>query len=173
MLPSSVILIAANGKHLACVGFSLGETVCLGNFEFIADYFGDLSLSPKRGNVGASFMGSTGRGASTLQWAMIEDSTEEFLTTSSGEGSFGLPSFRRRSTGASLAPITTTPWLKGILDIVAAQQAVSSLQHLTKASVSSPWDISPNQLSHIPNSIFFQANIYFSLIFFAKYFCGK
>jgi hypothetical protein len=38
---------------------------------------------------------------------MIEDSTEEFLTASSGEGSFGLPSPRRRGVGPSLAPITT------------------------------------------------------------------
>jgi hypothetical protein len=31
---------------------------------------------------------------------------------SSGEGSFGLPSPRRRDTGASFAPVTTTPWLE-------------------------------------------------------------
>jgi hypothetical protein len=58
---------------------------------------------------------------------MIEDSTEEFLTTSSGEGSFGLPSPKRCDTRASLALITTTPWLKGILNITTAQQVDSSL----------------------------------------------
>jgi hypothetical protein len=42
------------------------------------------------------------------RWAMIEDCTEEFLTTSSGEGSLSLPSHRRCGTGASLAPVTTT-----------------------------------------------------------------
>jgi hypothetical protein len=51
---------------------------------------------------------------------MIEDSTEEFLTASSGEGSFSLPSPKRHGTGASLAPFTTTPWLKDILDIATA-----------------------------------------------------
>jgi hypothetical protein len=40
---------------------------------------------------------------------MIEDSVEEFLMVSSGEGSFYLPSRRRRGTGASLARVTTTP----------------------------------------------------------------
>jgi hypothetical protein len=57
-------------------------------------------------------MGSTHNGASTLWWAMTEDFTEEFLTASRGERSFGLPSPRRRGTGASLAPITTMPWME-------------------------------------------------------------
>jgi hypothetical protein len=35
---------------------------------------------------------------------MIEDSTEEFLTASSREGSFGHPSPRRRSTGGLICP---------------------------------------------------------------------
>jgi hypothetical protein len=30
----------------------------------------------------------------------------------SGEGIFGLPSPKRRDTGASLAPMTTTPWIE-------------------------------------------------------------
>jgi hypothetical protein len=58
---------------------------------------------------------------------MIEDSTEEFLMTSSVEGSFGLPSPRRCGTGALPAPIVATTWLKDILDISAAQQAEGSL----------------------------------------------
>jgi hypothetical protein len=74
--------------------------------------------------------------------------------------------------GAWVAPVTTTPCLKDILDITAAQQAESSLQHQAENSISSPLDISSNQLSHIPNSVFFRVNIYVSLIFFAKYFCG-
>jgi hypothetical protein len=87
MVPSSSIAIAADDERLACGGFSLGETVSLGNFEFIADYFGRLS------EEGATFMGSTCSGASTPWRAMIEDSTEEFLTASIREGSFGLPHF--------------------------------------------------------------------------------
>jgi hypothetical protein len=95
MVPSSAIVVATNGERLKCGGFSLGKTIRLGNFEFIADYFCGLSLSPGRGDEGASFMASTCSGASTPWWAMIEDSTEEFLMASSGEGSFGLPSPRR------------------------------------------------------------------------------
>jgi hypothetical protein len=54
-------------------------------------------------------MGSTHSAAPTPQQAIIEDSAEEFLTVSSGEGSFRLPSRRRRGTGASPTPITATP----------------------------------------------------------------
>jgi hypothetical protein len=115
MVPSSATTVVANGEHFTSGGFFLGETVRLGNFEFIADYFDGLSLSPRRDDAGATFMGSTHSRASTLWWAMIEDSAEEFLTTSSREGSFGLPSPRRRGMGASLAPITTTPWMENAL----------------------------------------------------------
>jgi hypothetical protein len=38
MVPSSMITITADGEHLSCGGFSLDETIRLGNFEFIADY---------------------------------------------------------------------------------------------------------------------------------------
>jgi hypothetical protein len=65
MVPSSVIIVAADGEHLTCSGFSLDETVRLGNFEFIADYFDGLSLSLRRGDTGVAFMGSTRSGAST------------------------------------------------------------------------------------------------------------
>jgi hypothetical protein len=54
-------------------------------------------------------MGSTHSGAPTPWRAMVEDSAEEFLTASSGEGSFSLPSPGRHDTGASLTLITTTP----------------------------------------------------------------
>jgi hypothetical protein len=50
---------------LTCGGFSLGETVRLGNFEFITDYFSGLSLSPRIGDTGVTFMGSTHSGTST------------------------------------------------------------------------------------------------------------
>jgi hypothetical protein len=101
-----------------CDGFSLSETIRLGNFVFIADFFGSLSLSPRIGHTGSTFMGSTRNEASTLQLAMIEDSTEEFLMASSREGSFGLPSPRSCSTRPSLAPVTTMPWIE---DVPAAQ----------------------------------------------------
>jgi hypothetical protein len=57
MVTSSSITVTANGECLAYVGFSLGETVCLGNFEFITNYFGDLSLSPRRGDEGTAMVG--------------------------------------------------------------------------------------------------------------------
>jgi hypothetical protein len=85
------------------------KIVRLENFEFITDYFGSLSLSPKRDDEGTAFVGSTCHGASTPQRAMIKDSTEEFLIVSSGEGSFDHLS-PRRNMGASLAPATTTIW---------------------------------------------------------------
>jgi hypothetical protein len=65
MVPSSVIVVAADSEHLTFGGFSLGETVRLGNFEFIADYFVSLSLSPRRGDTSAAFMGSTHSGVPT------------------------------------------------------------------------------------------------------------
>jgi hypothetical protein len=96
MVPSSAIIIAADSKRLMCSGLSLCETVHLKNFEFIADYFGGLSHSPRWGDEGVALMGSSHSGASTPLWAMIEDSTKEFLMTSRGEGSFSHPSPRRR-----------------------------------------------------------------------------
>jgi hypothetical protein len=70
------------GERLTCGGFSLGKPIHLGNFQFIANYFDGLSFSPRGGGYsGPAIMGSTHLRASTLRWAMIEDSIEEFLTT--------------------------------------------------------------------------------------------
>jgi hypothetical protein len=117
MVPSTSIVVAAGGERLMCGGFSLSEPVCLGNFEFIADYFGGLSLSPKRGHNGAIFVGPTRSGALTPHRAMIEDSPEEFLTASSGEGRFSHLSPRWCSTGPCSLPLqprhgrrTLQPW---------------------------------------------------------------
>jgi hypothetical protein len=112
MVPSSVITIAADGEHLTCSGFSISEIICLGNFEFITNYFGGLSLSPRRGDSSTAFMGSTHSGTPSSRRAIREDSAEGFLMTSSGEGGFGLPSPKRRGTGAPPAPVTTTPWME-------------------------------------------------------------
>jgi hypothetical protein len=107
--PSSVITVTADSERLTCGGFSLGETVHLGCFEFIADYFCGLSLSPRRGDLDAAFMGSTRSGTPSPRHVMIEDSIEEFLTTSSSEGGFNLPSPKSHGTAAPSAPVTTTP----------------------------------------------------------------
>jgi hypothetical protein len=86
MVPSYALTVISDSERLTCSGFSLDETIRLGSFEFIADYFGGLSLSPRRGNSGAAFMGSMRSGTPSPRWAMIGDSAEEFLTVSSGEG---------------------------------------------------------------------------------------
>jgi hypothetical protein len=88
MVPSSSIVITTDGEHLACGGFSLSDPVHLGNFQFITNYISGPSLSPMRGNEGTIVVGSTHSEASTPQRATIEDSTEEFFTVSSEEGSF-------------------------------------------------------------------------------------
>jgi hypothetical protein len=115
MVPSSVTAVATDSERLTCGQFSLGETVHLGSFKFIVDYCGGLSLSPRRGDSGATFMGSTCSGTPPPWWAMIEDSTEEFLTASSREREFGLPSPRWHSIWAPPAPVTTTPWTENAL----------------------------------------------------------
>jgi hypothetical protein len=79
-----MITITADGECLMWDGFSLGETVH-------ANYFSGMSLSPRTGDAGAAFMGSTQSGPSTPWRAMIDESTEEFLMASSVEGSFSPP----------------------------------------------------------------------------------
>jgi hypothetical protein len=106
MVASSSITVAVDGKCLTCGRFSLDKPIHLGNFKFIADYFSGPSLSPSRGNEGTTFMGSTHSRAPTPQWATMEVSTEEFLTASSREGSFGHPSPKWHSIGASFVPAT-------------------------------------------------------------------
>jgi hypothetical protein len=86
MVPSSALTISTNSEHLMCGGYSLGEIVRLGSFEFVEDYFGGLSLSPRRSDLCIAFMGSTHSRTPSMRWAMIEDSAEEFHMASSGEG---------------------------------------------------------------------------------------
>jgi hypothetical protein len=106
MVPSSMLAFSANGEHLTCDGFSHGETVHLGSFEFIADYFSGLSLSPRRSDSDIAFMTSSRSGPPTPWWATIEDSTKEFHMASSGDRGSGLPSPRRLSTVAPPTSIT-------------------------------------------------------------------
>jgi hypothetical protein len=86
MVPTSVLAFSTNGEHLTSNGFSLGETIHLGSFEFIADYFGGLILSPRRSDTGTTFMDSTRSEPQSLWQPMTEDSTDEFHMTSSGGG---------------------------------------------------------------------------------------
>jgi hypothetical protein len=57
MVPSSGI--AANGEHLMSGEFSHCETVRLGNFEFIINYFGSLILSPEGASIIPDFAWKT------------------------------------------------------------------------------------------------------------------
>jgi hypothetical protein len=46
MVPSSALSIAVGGERLLCDGFSLGETIHIGNLKFITNRFGYLSHPP-------------------------------------------------------------------------------------------------------------------------------
>jgi hypothetical protein len=113
MVHSLVLAITTDGEHLTCGDLSLSKTIHFGNLDFIADCFGSLSLSPKEGDSGAAFMGTTRSRSPSLR-AMIGDSTEEFYMATSGEGGSNLPSSMRHDTGATPAPVATTPWLQDI-----------------------------------------------------------
>jgi hypothetical protein len=94
MVPSSVLTVATHSDRLTCGG-TLSETIRLGSFKFIADYFSGFSLSP----IGGVTQNPT-------SWrAMIEDSAEEFLIESSGEGGSDLPSPRRSGTVLRQLPL--------------------------------------------------------------------
>jgi hypothetical protein len=62
MVPSFALVVATDGERLSCGGFYLGKIIHFGSLEFIADYFGVLSLSLRRDGSDASFMGSTRNG---------------------------------------------------------------------------------------------------------------
>jgi hypothetical protein len=82
---------------------------------FIIDYFTGPILSPRRGDSGLAFMGSTHNGTPSPWWATVKDSIKEFLTVSIKEVGFGLPSTWRHGTGALPAAMTTTPWTENAL----------------------------------------------------------
>jgi hypothetical protein len=107
MVPASVLIVTTSGERLLCDGFTLGETICFGSLEFIADYFSGLSLSPRRDGSDAVVVGSSRSEPPSRLRAMIGDSLEEFHTASDGEGGVDLPSPRWHGTGASPTPATT------------------------------------------------------------------
>jgi hypothetical protein len=104
MVHSSVLIVSANGERLSCSGFSLDETVRFGSLEFITNSFGGLSLSPMRNDSGTTFMSSTHSGTPSLLWANIEDSTNEFYTTSSRAGAPDSPLLGGTIRGLCLPP---------------------------------------------------------------------
>jgi hypothetical protein len=104
MVPSSALVVTADGECLSYDGFSLSETICFGSLEFIANHLGSQRLSPMGNGSDAIVIGSArSRPPSPLR-AMMGGSTEEFYTTSDGQGRIDLPSPRRDVAGASPAP---------------------------------------------------------------------
>jgi hypothetical protein len=104
MVPSSVITVTANGERLTCGGFPLGKTIRLESFEFIIDNFSILILSPRRGDSGVTFMGSTRSGTPPPWRAMIEDFAKKFLMVSSMEGALVSPLPAGAARGLYLLP---------------------------------------------------------------------
>jgi hypothetical protein len=105
---SSTLVVTTDGEHLTSGGFSLSKIVHFGSLEFITDCFGSLSLSPKGNDSGVIF-GEMARSGSPSLCTILDDSTDELYTTSSGEGGSGLPASRKHSMGTPHAPIMTTP----------------------------------------------------------------
>jgi hypothetical protein len=104
-----VLAISTDSERLMCGGLSLGETIRFGSLEFITNCVSGLSLSPRRNDLDATFMGSSRSGPPSPLWAMIGDSTKELHTTLSRERGSGLPSPRRHGVEALPAPATTPP----------------------------------------------------------------
>jgi hypothetical protein len=109
MVPSSTLTVAVDGESLSCSGFFLGETIHFGSLEFIADRFGGLSLYSSGDVLGTFVMDSARRGPPSPLWTMMGDSTEEFPTSSDGEGGIDLLSPKRHGTGAPPASPMTIP----------------------------------------------------------------
>jgi hypothetical protein len=130
MVPSLVLVVAADGERLSCDVYSLGETICFRSLKFISDCFSGLSLSPMWDGSCAVVMASTRGGPPSLLWVMTRDSVEEFHMTSYGEGRIDLSSARRHGMGASTALATTIPWLETTLT---AQAMMTIL----------PWQVAP------------------------------
>jgi hypothetical protein len=82
-------------------------------------------------------MGSTHSGTPSPRWAMIEHSTEEFHTTSSGVGGSGLPSPRRCDMRPLPATVTTTPRMVN----TAATRAMMMVP---------PWVVAPRLETSLP-----------------------
>jgi hypothetical protein len=123
MVPSSAIIVTVYGECLTCSGFSLGETIRLRNFELIADYFSSLSLSCRGGGPRSWAQLVAGH----LPHGGLRLRTIPRSSSRCQAGKEASASLLLEGMGASLAPVTTTPWMKDILDITIAQQAENSL----------------------------------------------
>jgi hypothetical protein len=92
MVPSSALVIAADGERLSCDVFYFSETIHFGSLEFITDHLGGLILFAMGDSSSAAVMGSTRVGPSSPLRAMTGDSVLEFHMALDGEGRIDLPS---------------------------------------------------------------------------------
>jgi hypothetical protein len=83
MVHSPKLAVITDGEHLTSVSFTHGESICFGSLEFIADYFGNLSLSDE-GKVSCVVIMGMAYNGSQLLHTFLEDSTNEGDTSSSG-----------------------------------------------------------------------------------------
>jgi hypothetical protein len=112
MVPSLKLAVITDGEHLTDVGFTHGKTIHFGSPEFIADYFGKLSLSDEGKVPDVVFMEMTHNGSPSLH-TILEESANEGDTTSSGGGSSGFSISRGCNMATPSTLITTTPPSEG------------------------------------------------------------
>jgi hypothetical protein len=82
------------------------------SLEIIADYFDNLSLSPKGNDSGSIFVGMVHNGLSSL-YTILEESADEGDMTSSRGGRFDFPISRGCNVVTLTVPITTAPLPEG------------------------------------------------------------
>jgi hypothetical protein len=87
---STLIVVAANGKHQTGGGFTLDETIRFGSLKFITNHFGNLSLSDEENDSVTVFMGMAHNGLPSLH-NILEESADEGDTTSNRGGSSSFP----------------------------------------------------------------------------------
>jgi hypothetical protein len=95
-----------------CVEFTWGETIHFGSLEFITNRFDTLSLSPEGNDLGVMFMEMVHNGSPSLH-TILEESTGEDNSASSGGGSSSFPISRSCNVVIPAIPITTTPLPEG------------------------------------------------------------
>jgi hypothetical protein len=105
---SPKLTIVANGEHQTGDGFALAETIRFGRLEFITVCFGDMSLSPKGNDSDIIFVGMV-HSRSLSMHTILEESTNEGDTASSGGGSSSFPISKGCNLVTPSVPITTTP----------------------------------------------------------------
>jgi hypothetical protein len=106
MIHSPKPTIIANNNNLTGIGFAWGETIRFGSLEFIANRFGNLSISPEGNDSDAVFMRMVHSRLSSLH-AILEESTDEDNIVSSGRANSDFPISQGCNMVTPIVPITT------------------------------------------------------------------